>query len=204
MGDDHTLFVEALVKLLSLKFEVVGVAGNGQELQELSRRVQPDVIVTDITMPLMNGLEAIRQLHKEGLTAKVVFLTMHSDWALARQSFKCGGSAFVAKECGYSELVIAIETALDNRLYVSPVIASSVDELMDNSSNTSSEYDQLTQRQQAILQLLAEGKTAKEIAAVMNLSTRTVEWHKYRMMRNLNARNSAELLRCAIRLRFVV
>jgi NarL family two-component system response regulator LiaR len=128
---------------------------------------------------------------------------MHADPDLARECFKCGGSAFVTKECSYEELIVAIETVLENHMYLSPSIANDVLEVMRNQTTVSSEYDQLTQRQREILQLFAEGKTTKEIGSVMNLSTRTVEWHKYRMMRILRVQHSAELLRHAVRLKLV-
>lgn len=204
LADDHSVFVEALARLLSSKYEVVGVADNGRTLQEFSRRLRPDVIITDITMPLLSGLEAARRLLKEPHPPKIVFLSMHADPDLARECFKCGGSAFVTKGCSYEELTAAIETVLENHMYLSPAIASDLLDVLRNPANENSSYDQLTQRQREILQLFAEGRTTKEIAYVMNLSTRTVEWHKYRMMRILQVQSSAELLRCAIRLKLVV
>ena len=204
LADDHAVFADALGKLLGSRYDVVGVVNNGRTLQEACRRLHPDVIVTDITMPLLNGLEAVRRLLKEAHPPKVVFLSMHADADLARECLKCGGSAFVTKECSYEELTIAIQTALDNHMYLSPAIATDVFALLRHSTNVPSDYDQLTERQREILQLLGEGKRAKEIAAVLNLSTRTVEWHKYRMMRILHVLNSAELLRYAVRLKIVV
>jgi DNA-binding NarL/FixJ family response regulator len=204
LADDHILFVEALVVLLRPKYDIVGVVENGRTLQEYSRRLQPDVIVTDITMPLLNGLEAVRRVRKEEAhPPKVVFLSMHADPDLARECFKCGGSAFVTKECSYDELTTAIEAALGNHMYLSPAIAADLLDVLSNPTNVRSDYDQLTDRQREILQLLAEGKTTKEIAFALNLSTRTVEWHKYRTMRMLHVRTNAEMLRCAVRLKLV-
>jgi DNA-binding NarL/FixJ family response regulator len=204
LADDHSVFIEALAKLLSSRYEVVGLVDNGRALREFSRMLHPDVIVTDITMPLLNGLEAVRTIRKDVRPPKIVFLSMHGDPDLARECFKCGGSAFVTKECSYEELIVAIETVLKNHMYLSPSIANDVLEVMRNQTTGLSEYDQLTQRQREILQLFAEGKTTKEIGSVMNLSTRTVEWHKYRMMRILRVQHSAELLRYAVRLKLVI
>jgi DNA-binding NarL/FixJ family response regulator len=204
LADDQTVFIETLAKLLSSRYEVIGLVDNGRALREFSRMLHPDVIVTDITMPLLNGLEAVRTIRKDARPPKIVFLSMHADADLARECFKCGGSAFVTKECSYEELTIAIETVLENHMYLSPSIANDVLEVMRNPTTVLSEYDQLTQRQREILQLFAEGKTTKEIGSVMNLSTRTVEWHKYRMMRILRVQHSAELLRHAVRLKLVI
>ena len=204
LADDHLMFAESLAKLLSSSYEVVGIADNGRSLQEFSRKLHPDVIVTDITMPLLNGLEAVRRLRKDSHPPKIVFLSMHADPALARECFKCGGSAFVTKECSFEELTNAIDTALANHFYLSPVIATNLLDLLRSATNAPSDYDRLTPRQREILQLFAEGKTTKEIASVTNLSTRTVEWHKYRMMGILGVKSSAELLRYAIHLKFVV
>jgi DNA-binding NarL/FixJ family response regulator len=203
LADDHVLFAEALAQLLSGKYEVVGVVHNGRALLESARRLNPDVVITDITMPMLSGMEAVRMLRKDPHPPKVVFLTMHSDPDIARECFKCGASAFVPKECSYEDLTAAIETALEDHTYLSPAIASDVIELLRNPSNVPSDYDRLTQRQREILQLFAEGRSTKEIASVINLSTRTVEWHKYRMMRILHVQNTAELLRYAIRLKLV-
>jgi DNA-binding NarL/FixJ family response regulator len=203
VADDHVLFAEALAKLLSSRYDVVAVVDNGRALQEFTRRLAPDVIVTDITMPGLNGLEAVRMIQKEERPPKVVFLSMHADADLARECFKCGGSAFVTKECRYEELTIAIETVLENHMYLSPAIATGLLDVLRHPTNIGASCDPLTGRQREILQLFAEGRTTKEIAAVLSLSTRTVEWHKYRMMRTLRMETSAELLRHAVRLKLV-
>jgi len=192
-----------LVNLLNPKYGIVDVVDNGRALQESFRKHRPDAIVTDITMPLMNGLEAIRQLQKEGNSPRVVFLTMHHDIDLVRECFRCGGSAFVTKERSCDELIIAIEAVLKNHTYVSPGFPASVSDVSAAANSTAPRMDPLTSRQREILQLFAEGKTMKTIATIMNLSTRTVEWHKYRMMQVLNVQNSAELVRYALRTKLV-
>ena len=129
---------------------------------------------------------------------------MHADADLARECFNCGGSAFVNKESGYDELTVAIDAVLENHLYLSPTIAAGMIDILRDPAGASAEFEQLTHRQREILQLFAEGKTMKEIASVTNLSTRTVEWHKYKMMRLLRVRRSAELIQHAVRMKLVV
>jgi DNA-binding NarL/FixJ family response regulator len=202
LADDHALFVQALTHRLSERFEVVDTAGDGRALLASARKHKPDVIVVDITMPFMSGLESIRSLRKDSYLPKIVFLTMHGDINLARECFNSGGSAFVSKERSYDDLITAIDAVTANRQFVSPNIAAGLVDVLRDPGSTSPES--LTARQLEILQLFAEGKTMKEIAAVTNLSTRTVEWHKYRMMRILTVRRSAELVQEAMRLKLVI
>jgi DNA-binding NarL/FixJ family response regulator len=202
LADDHMLFAQALSELLSERYEVVGVVGDGRALQTAARTHTPDVIVADVTMPLMNGLECVRSLRRDFYVPRIVFLTMHNDPELARECFKSGGGAFVTKERGFDELVFAIESVMADRFYLSPSIAADLSELLMKPSRDS--FGTLTSRQREILQLLAEGKTVKEIALVTGLSTRTVEWHKYRMMRMLGLKHNAELVQYAMRIKLVV
>jgi NarL family two-component system response regulator LiaR len=204
LADDHILFAKALNQLLAQRYEVVDVVADGRALQAAARKYKPDVIVTDVTMPLMSGLESIRSLRKDSYLPKIVFLTMHSDTELARECFDCGGTAFLTKDCSYDELITAIETVMTNRLYLSPNIASGLIDILREPASSGTEFDPLTSRQREILQLFAEGRTMKEIASVTNLSTRTVEWHKYRIMRLLQVQRSAELVQHAVRMRLVV
>jgi DNA-binding NarL/FixJ family response regulator len=204
VADDHALFAQAVAQLLAQRYVVVEVVTDGRALQASVRKHQPDVVVVDVTMPLMSGLESIRSLRKENHVPKVVFLTMHTDTELARECFNCGGAAFVTKESSYDELIAAIETVMSNQLYLSPGVAAELIDVLREPPSSGPEFDQLTSRQREILQLFAEGKTMKEIASVTNLSTRTVEWHKYRMMRMLRVRRSAELVQHAVRLKLVV
>jgi DNA-binding NarL/FixJ family response regulator len=203
LADDHLLFAQAIADLLAGRYEVVGIVGDGRALQAAARTHKPDVIVTDVTMPHMSGLDGVRSLRKDPYVPKIVFLTMHADVELARECFHCGGSAFVTKESAFDELTAAIDAVVANQQYLSPDIAAG---LIDASKEPpeNADLDQLTSRQREILQLFAEGKTMKEIASVTNLSTRTVEWHKYRMMRLLRVRRSAELVQHAVRMKLVV
>jgi DNA-binding NarL/FixJ family response regulator len=152
----------------------------------------------------MSGLESVRSLRNAFYTPKVVFLTMHTDPELARECFNCGGSAFVSKESGFDELVTAIEAVLSGHRYLSPRIAGRLIEESASSDAAASPFEQLTSRQREILQLFAEGKTMKEIASITNLSTRTIEWHKYKMMKILGVRHSAALVQHAVRMKLVI
>jgi DNA-binding NarL/FixJ family response regulator len=203
LADDHHLFAQALSSLLADRYEVVDVVADGKALQASARKHRPDVVVTDITMPLMTGLDAVRSLCKESCPPKIIFLTMHTDAGLARECFNSGGSGFVSKESTYEELTLAIDAVMNNRLYLSPTIAGGVVDALKDPASPTTQYHQLTMRQREILQLFAEGKTMKEIALATNLSTRTVEWHKYRMMRLLNMRRSAELFQLALRMKLI-
>jgi DNA-binding NarL/FixJ family response regulator len=204
LADDHVLFAQAVAQLLAQRYDVVDIVGDGRALQTSARTHKPDVIVADVTMPHMSGLDSIRSLRKDSYVPKIVFLTMHADVELARKCFTCGGSAFVTKESSYDELIVAIDAVMSNRQYISPGVAAGLIEVSREPAISAPEPEQLTPRQREILQLFAEGKTMKEIAAVTNLSTRTVEWHKYRMMRMLRVRRSAELVQHAVRMKLVV
>jgi DNA-binding NarL/FixJ family response regulator len=201
LADDQTMFVQALAELLRSKYELVDIVENGRALVESSLKHKPDVIVTDVTMPLMNGIDAIRRLRKEETPPKVIFLTMHGDPEIVAECVRSGASGFVKKESCYEELVAAIDAVLNNQVYFPP---GTSEEVLASDAKSTGALDPLTSRQREILQLLAEGNTAKEIAAMMNVSTRTIEWHKYRMMRVLRVQNSAELVRYAVRSKLVV
>jgi len=203
LADDHVLFAQAVARLLAQRFEVVDVVGDGRALLNSARNHKPDVVVVDVTMPLMSGLDSVRSLCKDQYTPKIVFLTMHGDVAIARECFSCGASAFVDKEGGGDELLVAIDTVMANQLYVSPSVAESVIDLLRSPTSADGEFEVLTSRQREILQLFAEGKTMKEIASFTQLSTRTVEWHKYRLMRALHVTRSAELVQHAVRMKLV-
>jgi DNA-binding NarL/FixJ family response regulator len=203
LADDHALFVHALAQLLPSRFEVVDIVGDGRALQAAARKHKPDVIVTDITMPVMSGLESIRSLRNDPYVPKAVFLTMHADAELARECFTCGG-AFLTKVCSSDELIQAIDSVMANQFYLSSDIAAGLMDVLKEPTASGPEFEQLTARQREILQLVGEGKTMKEIASLTNLSTRTVEWHKYRMMRILGLRRNAELVQHAVRMKLVV
>jgi DNA-binding NarL/FixJ family response regulator len=204
IADDHILFAQTLAGLLSKRFEIVEIVGDGRALLNAARKHKPDVVVADITMPHMSGLDSVRSLRKDSYQPKIVFLTMHADTELARECFRSGASGFVTKDQGFDELTIAIDSAIAGRRYISPNIASELMDVLRDSNVVHPVAESLTSRQRQILQLLAEGKTMKEIAALTNLSTRTVEWHKYRMMQMLHIERSAELVQHAVRMKLVI
>jgi DNA-binding NarL/FixJ family response regulator len=204
IADDHKIVTEALASLLKESFELVGTVHNGYALIEAALRLKPDIIVSDVFMPYLNGLDALRQLRTKGLNTKVIFLTMYANAELAAEAFHAGASGFVSKESAGEELMQAITEALSGRDYVTPLIGKDVLTLMMDSKNASfSSGPQLSRRQREILQLIAEGKSIKESAAILGISPRTAETHKYELMRILDTQTTAELIRWAIRFRLV-
>jgi DNA-binding NarL/FixJ family response regulator len=200
LADDHRLVAEGLRSLLSAEFELVGVVEDGRALLEAARRLRPDVIVADITMPHLNGIEALAQLKQEDKRVRVVFLTMHQEAAYARRALEAGASGFVLKHSAPAELVTAIHAALEGKTYLTPAVAGAVLQAMKGEPDKASDpVASLTPRQREILQLLAEGRSAKEIAATIQISTRTVEFHKYQMMEKLAAKTSSDLIHFAIK-----
>jgi DNA-binding NarL/FixJ family response regulator len=200
LADDHRILAEGLRSLLEPEFEVVGVVGDGRELVAAARRLRPDVIVADITMPSLNGIEAAVQLGVTGVEAKVVFLTMHDDVAYARRALEAGASGFVLKHSASSELVTAVREALRGKTYVTPTIARELIEAFRPAfSQAPGHAHQLTGRQREVLQLLAEGRSAKEIAAVLKISIRTAEFHRARILGTLGLQSTADLVQYAIR-----
>jgi DNA-binding NarL/FixJ family response regulator len=200
LADDHKIVAQGLESLLKDSFTFVGTVSDGRALIEAAVRFKPDVVVTDISMPLLNGLDAVRQFRSHGIEAKVVFLTMHADAALAAEAFRAGGSAFLLKQSAGDELVQAIREILQGRAYLTPLIAKdTITVLME----AQKEESKLTPRQREVLQLIAEGKTMKEAAGILHISTRTAETHKYEMMQVLGVKTSAELIKHAIRLHLV-
>jgi DNA-binding NarL/FixJ family response regulator len=204
LADDHSLFAQAVAGMLTERYEIVDIVADGRALQAAVREHKPDVAIVDVTMPLMSGLDSVRTLGRDRWRPKVIFLTMHADPEIARECFKCGCSAFVTKDLSCTELMAAIDSVMANEVYVSSNIADSLVKEATLPARVSLEGTDLTGRQREILQLLAEGKTMKEIATDMNLSTRTVEWHKYRMMQILRVRRNADLIRHAIRMKLVI
>jgi DNA-binding NarL/FixJ family response regulator len=202
LADDHTLLLGAFEKLLAPECTIVGQVSDGRELIAAAQKLMPDVIVVDIGMPHMNGLEAGRKIKQLLPDVKLVFLTANEDADLAAEAFRAGASAYVLKRSAASELATAIREAVQGRSYVTSLITEGlVGSLMHVDPRQSSH--QLTPRQREILQLLAEGNSMKEIAATLNLKPRTVAFHKYQMMEQLNVRSTAELIRYAVRLHLV-
>ncbi len=200
LADDHRVVSEGLKHLLSEDFELVGMVEDGRALVAAARKLQPDVIVADITMPHLNGIEAMAQLKKDNPHVKVVFLTMHQDPAYARRALEAGAAGFVVKHSAPAELVMAIRAALKGQMFITPALASDVlRQIQHGAQEASGSAEVLTPRQREILRLLAEGRSAKEIAAALSISSRTVEFHKYQMMEAHGLRSNAELIHFAIK-----
>ena len=197
LADDHALLLGAFEKLLATECEVVGLASDGRALVAAAEALKPDVIVLDIAMPLLNGLEAGRQIKRKLPDVKLVFLTMNEDPELAAEAFRSGASAYLLKRSAASELTTAIREVMNGQSYVTPLITSGmVGSLLKKKD--SGEAD-LTPRQREVLQLLAEGHSMKEVANLLNLTPRTVAFHKYEMMKRLNVNSTAELIQYAVK-----
>ena len=196
LADDHRIVAEGLKSLLAEEFELAGMVEDGRALVKAARELRPDVIVADISMPHLNGIEALALLKQDNPTVRVVFLTMHRDTAYARRALAVGAAGFVLKHSAPAELVLALRAALQGRTFITPDLAA---ELVRTAGQDADPVAAITPRQREILELLAEGKSAKEIASALGLSARTVEDHKYRLMESLGIDSSAELIRFAIR-----
>jgi DNA-binding NarL/FixJ family response regulator len=200
LADDHRIVAEGLKGLLAADFELVGVVEDGRALLEAAKRLLPDVIVTDITMPNLNGIDALRRLREECPQIRVVVLTMHRDLAYARRALALGATGYVLKHDAPDELVRAIRAVLAGKLFVTPELANELlQAAVRDPARAEDPVARLSPRQREILQLLAEGKTAKEIGARLGISARTVETHKYELMASAGLRTSAELVHFAIR-----
>jgi len=200
LADDHVLIAQALEHLLRAEFDVVGTVSDGRALLKAAGELRPDVVVVDIGMPLLNGLDAGEQLKALHPAIKVVFLTQNREPRFAVEAFRRHASGYVLKDAAASELIAAIRAALEGKTYISPSIARSMSE--EPSAGQILLRD-LSTREREVLQLLAEGKSMKEVAAVLDISPRTVEFHKYRIMELLRVRTNAELVQQAIKLGLV-
>jgi DNA-binding NarL/FixJ family response regulator len=198
LADDHALLLGAFETLLTPDFNIVGQVSDGRALLEAAQNLKPDVIVLDITMPGLNGVEAGRLVKANLPSVKLVFLTMNEDAELAAEAFRAGASAYVLKRSPASELTIAIREVMRGRTYITPLIAGGLvgSLLLGGNERTTEE---LTSRQREILQLLAEGRSMKEVAGLLNVTRRTVAFHKYRMMERLKVKSTAELVQYAVR-----
>jgi DNA-binding NarL/FixJ family response regulator len=200
IADDHTLVAEACKKLLEAEYEVVGTVSDGRSLVRAAVELRPHLVIVDVAMPLLNGLDAGQQIKELVPGMKLVFLTMNHDADLAAEAFRRGASGYLLKTCAASELTIAVREVLRGKSYLSPLIArDTVDFLLRQDKKLVEEANKLTERQREVLQLLAEGKCMKEVADVLNVTPRTVAFHKYRIMEVLNAKSNAELVQYAIR-----
>lgn len=200
LADDHRMVAEGLRGLLEPDYQLVGIVEDGRALLEAADKLMPDVVVADVSMPLLNGIEAVRQLKKKNPDLLVVFLTMHLDVAYAASAFEAGASGYVLKHSAPSELLTAISCALKGRTYITPMLAGELLHYQRTRPKGEQEDDlaRLTSRQREVLQLIAEGLSVKEAAAVLGISARTVEFHKYSMMEALGLKSSAELMRFAV------
>jgi len=200
LADDHRIVAEGLRSLLEPEFELVGIVEDGRALITATEKLQPDVIIADISMPLLNGIEAVRQIKKTNKDVKVIFLTMHPDVTYTVSALEAGALGYVLKHSAPSELITAVRRALKGKTYITPLLEG---EIMlspkKGSIERREESSHLTKRQREVLQLLAEGCLAKEIASILNISTRTVEYHKYQMMRDVGIKTVADLIRYAIK-----
>jgi DNA-binding NarL/FixJ family response regulator len=202
LADDHVVFTDGIIRILQERFDVVGTVRDGSLLVEAASRLHPDVIVSDISMPTLSGLEGLRQLKANHIDSRVIFLTMHADAKLAAEAFRLDAKGFVLKQSSGDELVKAIEAVLEGHKYMSAALTDEVLALMSEPSR--SVGSELSSRQKEVLRLIVNGHRMKEIAATLNLSPRTVETIKYEMMRDLRVHSTTELVRYAIEHQLVV
>ena len=199
VADDHTLFAEALRNVLEPELELVGSVEDGRALLEAAPRLAPDIILLDLSMPLLNDIDAAKQLRRLVPDTKLVFLSMHGDPTYVTEAFRAGASGYVLKRASATELLQAIRTALHGQMYVSPLLAKGVlDPLLHRSASPSDAQAALTLRQREVLQLVAEGRSLKEIASILCLSIKTIEFHKTRIVKQLGLHSTAELTKYAM------
>ena len=203
LADDHTLVLEGFRRLLEEEFDLVGAVEDGKALLAAAEKLRPDAIVLDISMPLLNGIEAARHLKKALPGAKLVILTMHADQTFAVEAFRAGASGYLLKRSAASELVFALKEVLKGRVYVTPLIAKDmISSILEPGAKVRGQPAKaaadLSPRQREVLQLVAEGRSNKEIAAIMNTSLKTVEFHKARIMEKLDLHTTADLTKYAI------
>lgn len=201
LADDHVLVAEGIQKLLEPEFQLLRIVSDGRALLKAVEECQPDVVIVDISLPLLNGLDASRQILKHNPAIKIIVLTMHSEQSFVTEALRIGVSGYVLKQSVGSELVQALEEVLNGNTFISPIVADQgVQSHADEDAEGASEgfAHTLSSRQREVLQLVAEGKSIKEVAAILNVSTKTVEFHKTRIMRQLGMRSAAQLTKYAI------
>jgi DNA-binding NarL/FixJ family response regulator len=200
IADDHNLVAELCKKLLETEFDVVGTVGDGRALVRAAAELKPDVVVVDVAMPILNGLDAGRQVKQMLPAVKLIYLTMNPDVEVAAEAFRRGAHGYLLKTCAAAEMVLAVRDVLRGKSFISPALPrDTIDFLRKQDKNMVKEDERLTQRQREVLQLLAEGKVMKEVSNILHMSTRTVAYHKYRMMEVLGAKTTAELVKYAIK-----
>lgn len=199
IADDHRLVAEACANILNSEFDVVGIFSDGQALLGGLAELKPDVVVLDVGMPLMNGLDAGRRIKQMARAIRLVYLTMNPDLGIAAEAFRNGASGYMLKTSSVTELATAVREVLKGNRYVSPLLTKDPESLFLNVRTSHMGQEKLTDRQREVLQLLAEGRSMKEIAYVLNVTPRTVAFHKYSMMERLRMRSNADLVQYALR-----
>jgi len=200
IADDHKLVAELCKQLLESEFDVVGVVADGRALVRAAGKLKPDVIIVDVAMPILNGLDAGRQVKEMLPSVKLVYLTMNPDPEIAAEALARGASGYLLKTCASSEMVLAVREVLRGKTYLSQALSrDAIDVLRWQHKELVDENERLTERQREVLQLLAEGKVMKEVGGILNMTTRTVAYHKYRIMELLGAKSNAELVKYAVR-----
>jgi DNA-binding NarL/FixJ family response regulator len=199
LADDHTLILTAFQKLLADDCDVVGVVSDGRSLIDAARATKPDVVVADIAMPLLNGIDAARQIKQLLPQTRIIFLTMNEDPDMAAEALRAGASGYLLKRSAASELLTAIREAVGRRIYITPLVTEGVVQSMLHSPDAAHPEERLSARQREVIQLVAEGRSMKEIATILNIAPRTVAFHKYRVMDQLHVKTTAELIQFAIK-----
>jgi DNA-binding NarL/FixJ family response regulator len=197
LADDHVMVAEGLGRLLSETADLVACVTDGRQLVASAEALRPDIIVADVTMPVMSGLDAMRELKAHGSNARFIFLTIHTEPRLAAEALRFGASGYLLKQAAGDELLEAVRTVMDGRTYLTPLITKDV--LWTIANTAEDRAPTLTPRQRDVLRLIAQGKRMKEIAAELNLSVRTVEDHKAQLLRALGFDNTADLVKFAVR-----
>ena len=196
LADDHTLLLEAFQRLLADDCDVVGTASDGRALVAAAVELRPDIAVVDIAMPALNGIDAARQLKRLAPNTRVIFLTMNEDPQVAAEALRAGASGYLLKRCAGAELSAAIREVMIGHSYVTPL---AMEGLVDQIAHPHATSEALTPRQREIVQLIAEGRSMKEVGALLNITPRTVAFHKYRVMEQLSLKTTAELIQYAVK-----
>jgi DNA-binding NarL/FixJ family response regulator len=199
LADDHRMLREAFAQLLESTCEVVGAVGDGRALLTSAEELKPDIVVVDIGMPLLNGLDAARQLKRSMPEVKIIILTVSEDPDVAAEAFRAGASSFLLKNSAASELLRAIDEAMHGQSYVTPLVAKGLVDALAGTGHSGNKKHVTSLRQREVLQLLAEGHTMKQIARILKIKPRTVAFHKYGMMKQLGVKTTAELVQFAVR-----
>jgi len=203
LADDHTLLLDAFSKLLEPKYEVVGTATDGRMMLKMVPKLKPDLVLMDIAMPNLNGFDAGEKLKKILPDVKLVFLTVNEDADMVTEAFRIGANGYLLKSSAASELFEAIDAILNSKTYVSPKISLNIDGAYIKNPAVHKVHGDLSLRQREVLQLLAEGNTMKQVAAILNITPRTIAFHKYQIMETLDVKSNSELIQYAVKHGFV-